>query len=264
MNDLSASWRKRPSQPGSAGGDWVDVLRLAGGRLAVSMGDAAGHDGQAAALALLLSRLLRDRLQLGTDPGQALAGALAEIADLGDMGEMYATAFVAIAEADGTVTYANAGHPAPVVLNGEPSREADGPAPGRLLGPTGPLLSDLFAGTTIWSNRTLRLGPGESLLLYTDGLAEARNAAGAEFGLARLVTAGSRRNAGRGRTDGADVLDRLFTEVATFTRRAADDRSALVLSRPDDDGGDSRARGRSRGAAISAGVRASAGSALAG
>lgn len=263
MNDLSASWRVRPSQPGSPGGDWVDVLRLAGGRLAISMGDAAGHDGQAAALALLLSRLLRDRLQLGSDPGQALADALAEIADLGDMGEMYATAFVAIADADGTVTYANAGHPAPVVLGGQPG-DTTSPGLGRLLGPTGPLLSDFFAGMTIWSTRTLLLKPDESLLLYTDGLAEARNAAGCEFGLERLVAAGSHRKAERGRTGGADVLDRLFAEVAAFTRRGADDRSALVLSRPADRGRDDGARGSSPAAAIRADTRASAGSALAG
>ncbi|WP_018636000.1 PP2C family protein-serine/threonine phosphatase [Parafrankia elaeagni] len=257
-NGLNASWRVRPAQPGSPGGDWIDVLRLAGGRLAISMGDAAGHDGQAAALALLLSRLLRDRLLLGTAPGRALAGALAEVAALGDMGEMYATAFVAVAEADGTVTYANAGHPAPVVLGGQPA-ETGGPAAVRLLGPTGPLLSDLFAGTALWSNRTLRLGPGESLLLYTDGLAEARNTAGSEFGLERLVTAGSHKNTEKSR---AGVIERLFAEVEAFTQRGADDRSGLLLSRPADSDRSDRAHGGLRATATMAGMRASAGAAL--
>ncbi|MEX5707691.1 PP2C family protein-serine/threonine phosphatase [Parafrankia sp. FMc6] len=241
MNGIRAFWRISPSRPGAMCGDWIDVARLADGRLAVSMGDAAGHGDQAAALALVLRRLLRERLLGGADPGQALGGALAEVAELGDMGEMYATAFVAVAAADGTVTYANAGHPAPIVLRSRGPWDRGRTAPGhhgagRSLGPTGPLLSDLFAGAAIWSNRTLRLAPGESLFLYTDGLTEARNSAGVEFGPDRLVDAGWRQTGsstpGRGRGPSAvsGVLERMFAEVAAFTQRASDDRSALVLA----------------------------------
>ncbi|MCK9925973.1 serine/threonine-protein phosphatase [Frankia sp. Mgl5] len=250
MSGIGASWRISPSRPGAMCGDWIDVVRLEDGRLAVSIGDAAGHGDRAAALALVLRRLLRDRLLGGADPGQALGGALAEVAELGDMGEMYATAFVAVAAADGTVTYANAGHPAPIVLRsrGPRDRGRTGTDPGevgRSLGPTGPLLSDLFAGAAIWSNRTLRLAPGESLVLYTDGLTEARNLAGVEFGSDRLAAAGWRstegRVPGRGRRPSAvsGVLDRMFAEVAAFTQRASDDRSALVLTCvPEADGQD--------------------------
>ncbi|ABW16269.1 hypothetical protein Franean1_6935 [Parafrankia sp. EAN1pec] len=85
MNGIRASWRISPSRPGAMCGDWIDVVRLADGQLAVSMGDAAGHGDQAAALALVLRRLLRDQLLGGADPGRALGGALAEVAELGSL-----------------------------------------------------------------------------------------------------------------------------------------------------------------------------------
>jgi serine phosphatase RsbU (regulator of sigma subunit) len=200
-------------------GDWIDVVDLADGRVALAIGDAAGHDDQASALALVLRSLMHRRLRAGADPADVVSGALDEITELGDMGERFATAFVAIAEPDGTVIYANAGHPPPVVL--------PGPGAGRQRQPlaaTGPIISDLFAGTAIWSTRTLRLEPGDALLLYTDGLTEARDAAGTQFGLARLTAEGTRP------ATCSAVLDHVFAEVTAYASRPADDRSALVLA----------------------------------
>src|SRR6185369_464740 len=106
---ISAWWRICPSQPGRMSGDWIDVVDLADGRVALAIGDAAGHDDQASALALVLRSLMHRRLRAGADPADVVSGALDEITELGDMGERFATAFVAIAEPDGTVIYANAG-----------------------------------------------------------------------------------------------------------------------------------------------------------
>jgi len=129
------------------------------------------------------------RLRAGADPAEVIGGALDEITEVGDMGERFATAFVAVAEPDGTVT------------------------------------------TAIWSTRTLRLAPGDALRLYTDGLTEARDAAGTQFGLGRLATEGARPAVS------SAVLDHLFAEVSAYTHRPADDRSALVLAPAGGDAG---------------------------
>jgi len=222
---LRAWWRQdaaRGAGGGRAGGDWIDLVELSDGRLGLTMGDASGHDDQAWALAGVLRDVMRHWLLAGSEPDEVLRRALDEVAVLGNMGEMFATAVVVLVDpASGRLTYANAGHPPPVLVSG-----AGGGAASRQLDATGPILSDLFAGSRLWSSRSVILAPDDRLLLYTDGLTEARDADGRQFGVERLVAAGGRRG-------GADaVLPALFAAVAAHcSRRRGDDRSAILLAR---------------------------------
>jgi serine phosphatase RsbU (regulator of sigma subunit) len=255
---MGTYWRLHAVTPG-ASGDWVDVFDLDDGRLAICVGDAAGHGSRAAAFAGRVRAVLRRRLLAGEEPDAAVSGTVGEVAGLGDLGEMFATAFVAIADpATGRVVYVNAGHPPAVHLTrstADPGAVASGPAsgpdvdsgpgpgpgpglgpglgpgPDRVglpLGPTGPILSDLFAGTRIWTSRVLLMAPGDRLVVYTDGLSEARDAAGEQFGTDRIGAAG-------GDTPDATpdlLIDRIFARVAAHTHdEARDDRTVAVLTR---------------------------------
>ncbi|MCM3920685.1 serine/threonine-protein phosphatase [Frankia sp. AiPs1] len=276
---MGAYWRLHPVTPG-ASGDWVDVFGLDDGRLAICVGDAAGHGSQAAAFAGRVRAVLRRRLLAGEEPDAAVSGTVGEVAGLGDLGEMFATAFVAIADpSTGRVVYVNAGHPPAVHLtrraahptrsSADPGPVAPGPAPGPAstsgpasgpgsasgpasasasgpgsasgfgsgpdpgpaglpLGPTGPILSDLFAGTWIWTSRSLRMAPGDRLVVYTDGLSEARDAAGEQFGTDRIGAAG-----GDNPDSAPDLLiDRIFARAAAHSSAdARDDRTVAVLTR---------------------------------
>ena len=109
--------------------------------------DIAGHGATEGILALRCKEMLRMALTSGATPGEAIE-TTAEI--LGDMGEeVFLTAFVAaIDTSDGTVRYANAGHP-PAYIVGD-----DSAVP---LEPTGPLVGLLVPG---WKTAEATMAPG--------------------------------------------------------------------------------------------------------
>jgi serine phosphatase RsbU (regulator of sigma subunit) len=189
---LRVWWSEVPAA-GPPGGDWIDVVCDPDGRVALTIGHAVGQDGQASALAGVLLAVMRTALLAGQDPDEVLASALDEVAALGDVGEMYATAFVALADpVTGRLTYANAGHPVPVPLPGA--------GPSGSLYATGPILSDLFAGRRLWSTRRIDLAKGDQLLLFTDRSTGTRDADGCRFA-SEQIGAGRRRFAPGYRVD---------------------------------------------------------------
>ncbi|WP_370442836.1 PP2C family protein-serine/threonine phosphatase [Kineococcus halophytocola] len=160
----------RPAE-GLLAGDWYDVLPLADGRFAVVVADVSGHGARAGIVAIQLKRLLEAALNLAPEPDLALAMAARVFAD---EAERFASCVVVVVDPDsGTVSYANAGHPAPVVLR---AGEEDGSV--RVVGEleaTGPLLSWLHLDVPgSWHTATTSLAPGSVLVVYTDGLTEAR------------------------------------------------------------------------------------------
>ncbi|CAJ60528.1 MULTISPECIES: PP2C family protein-serine/threonine phosphatase [Frankia] len=96
------------------------------------------------------------------------------------------------------------------------------------LPPTGPLMSGLLAAPGAWEIRTLHLEPGDVLIAYTDGLVEARDAAGSQFGAHRLI-AEILRDPGR---TPVGLLDDAFDAVRRHAPgRQGDDRTAIILAR---------------------------------
>jgi serine phosphatase RsbU (regulator of sigma subunit)/type II secretory pathway pseudopilin PulG len=167
----SAAAALRPAE-GLLAGDWYDVLRLPDGRFAVVVADVSGHGARAGIVAIQLKRLLEAALHLAPEPDLALAMAARVFSD---EAERFASCVVVVVDPDsGTVRYANAGHPAPLVLRADDSVEG-GIRVVTELEPTGPLLSWLHldvAGS--WRTETASLAPGSMLVVYTDGLTEAR------------------------------------------------------------------------------------------
>jgi CHASE3 domain sensor protein len=217
---------------GLLAGDWFDTFTLAGGELGLVVGDVSGHGSPAGVHALRLKYLLRAALACGAEPAEAIRES---VNALGDVGEMFATVFIAILDpASGLVRYTNAGHPGPLHLtpSGRPQPRAQTRPETAIdvvtLPPTGPLVASLFDGGHMWETATLRLGPDDLLVCYTDGLTEARDARREQFGMTRLRAA-ARRSAGERPTV---LLERLFAAVAAFaTGRATDDRTGVVLAR---------------------------------
>ncbi|MBB6629080.1 SpoIIE family protein phosphatase [Nocardioides sp. KIGAM211] len=169
--DLVVAVRYQPAaELAQVGGDWYDAFLLPDGSLTMVVGDVAGHDQDAAASMGQLRNLVRGvAYSLQETPSRVLSGL--DHAMDGLAVDVVATAVLAqlapaVAGQDGlTLSWSNAGHPPPVLL------AADGSA--RLLETTPDLLLGLQADTSR-SDHTLALAPGDSLVIYTDGLVERR------------------------------------------------------------------------------------------
>ena len=205
--------------PGSAGlevgGDWYDAVTLDGGRLAITLGDVVGRGVEAAAAMAQLRNALRAYALEGHSPPEALRQADALVEQLGE-GDFATVVYLELDLADGTVSFSSAGHPPPLLLapDAEPIYLQGGrSAPlGALGGPDRP-------------EETLRLDPGATLVLYTDGLVERRGLP-IGVGLERLQAA-----AANGPTDVNRLLEHLLTELGADDAEQRDDVALLAVRR---------------------------------
>ena len=158
---------------GVLAGDWYDVLPLDDGTVALCLIDVSGHGQSTGVFALQAKNLMLAGVRQLLDPGAVLSWMARA---LGDTGDSFLTAFVARIDPEtGTCDYASAGHLPALLTRDDGMVELD---------PTGPLLGPL-AGD--WDTVRIDLTPGSVLVVYTDGITEARNAAKEEFGEERLM-----------------------------------------------------------------------------
>ena len=200
------------------GGDLFEVLRVSEDRLVVAVGDVCGKGIPAALFMAVTVTLLRMLARQLDGPGEILARLNEELAAQNPRG-MFVT-MVCLDLRGGRVTCANAGHHMSLLVG--PARSPRG-----VLASSGTVLG-LFPGRT-YSSETLELEPGDSLVLYTDGVSEATNAASDEFGDERLHTC----FAGGAGHNAAETVDRLLQAVRTFVAGApqSDDITILAVSR---------------------------------
>jgi serine phosphatase RsbU (regulator of sigma subunit)/anti-sigma regulatory factor (Ser/Thr protein kinase) len=157
----------------AAGGDFYDAFELSGGRLAMVLGDVAGHDVRAAAVMGQVRAALRALALTDPAPHTVLAGLDRLVGSLGAESrneEIFVTVVYGVLDpADGTITLASAGHPPPVVRRAGPD---GGPATAELVDvPPGAPLG--LGGR--WRTGTVRLQPGDSILMFSDGVVERRD-----------------------------------------------------------------------------------------
>jgi hypothetical protein len=203
----------------TVGGDIYDFVPLTGGRLAVLFGDASGH-GMTAGLVMAVAHAAF-RTQLDVDPSpQAMFATLNRIlCRTGSPRAFFGCVYLLLAD-DGEASGCIAGHP-PILLVG-----GDGAVRQRVGRGAYPL--GIRPGLS-WPVETLRVAPGEALFLHSDGLSEARNASGEEFGDARIEAA-IRRAASR---SAPALADDVAAEMHRFLGVAAseDDVSVAVIRR---------------------------------
>jgi len=165
------------------GGDLYDYLTIDENYVAALVGDVSGKGVPAAMFMMKTITSFRDFAAPGKSPSQILREVNAAIYN-GNKKSMFVTCFLAILDKrNGKVVYANAGHNPPIIgSNGHFSYLKSNA--GLMLG----CFKDSFL-----KDEEITLKPGESISLYTDGITEARNAAGEFFGEERLLNVFNRR-----------------------------------------------------------------------
>ena len=211
--DYSARCR----QVRALGGDCYDFVPLPDNRLALAVGDASGK-GLAAALMIsnVQSSLRTAALFIGNDLAVVL-GAVNRQVHASSPTDRYATLFYGVFdEATRTLQYVNAGHNPPMVIRQDSSTiwlEAGG-------APVG-----MFPDWT-YEEGAVRLNTGDLVIAYSDGVVEAVNPAGEEWGVEGL-----RRAAAESDSQSADeIVQAIFTSMDEFSRgRQTDDATVLAL-----------------------------------
>jgi hypothetical protein len=212
IGPLGISVAYRPAEGPAAGGDFYDVFALDETHVGVIVGDVSGHGRAALPQTALIRYTLRTYLDSGLTPRAALGAAATVLGPQLD-GDSHATVAVATVDLEGGVlTYACAGHPAPVVFGAEAVR----PVLACASPPIGAGLPTGLRQTSIWLS-----GPTQ-ICFFTDGLMAARHG-DERLGMERLTE----MVAALGPAANADLLlQRLVAE----TDERPDDMAACLLS----------------------------------
>ena len=210
------------------GGDYYDFLELRPGRLALVLADIAGKGVSGALLMANLQANLRSQYALALNDIPQLLSSVNRLFYENTSDSSYATLF--FADYDDTtrrLRYVNCGHLPPLVLrgSGSPRNGKDANLKVERLGPTSTVLG-LFEE---WECNVaeMSLNPGDTLLLYTDGVTEATDASGEEFGEARLVEAFCSHH----NLSAQPLLDSIIHAVQTLSDEEQADDITLVVAR---------------------------------
>jgi sigma-B regulation protein RsbU (phosphoserine phosphatase) len=213
FNGWEVSYHYEPAGPVS--GDYCDLVSLDNGELYFLIGDVSGKGVAASLLMSRLHAIFRSLIRAGLGVSELVERANQLFAE-STMRPYYATLVCGKAATSGAVEICNAGHVAPLLLqDGQVSPIA---ATGL---PIGMFCQERYASTQV------NLGQGDRLLLYTDGLSEARNQYDREYGDDRLpVLLGECHQLRAGA-----LVNRLLTDVSEFSlaRPRSDDLTLMAI-----------------------------------
>lgn len=206
FNGWEVSYRYEPAGPVS--GDYCDLVSLDNGDLYFLIGDVSGKGVAASLLMSRLHAIFRSLISAGLSVSELVERANQLFAE-NTMRPYYATLVCGKAAKSGEMEICNAGHVAPLLLRGS------GVLPIAATGlPIGMFCGERYESTTV------KLDKGDRLLLYTDGLSEARNQSDCEYGDERLL----------GFLTGCQQLPAI-----TLVKELLEDLSQFSLARPRSD-----------------------------
>lgn len=206
-------------------GDFYDAFALSGNRLALVIADVCDKGVGAALFMALIRTLIRAFAEQAAFTAHDALNSVPLINNYivrhhhQNKKHMFATLFFGVLELDtGLLTYVNAGHDAPILLNPAGVRA--------LLEPTGPAVGLMANGA--FARKQAYFEPGDMLIAYTDGVTEARNAAGAFYTEARLLALLEQPVASAGA-----ALERIEASVRAYVSHGplADDLTMLAVRR---------------------------------
>jgi sigma-B regulation protein RsbU (phosphoserine phosphatase) len=199
----------------SVGGDYFDVFPLSDHRTAFLIADVSGKGLGAALLTTMLQGALSG-MTLGTDPARVFNHINRFLCDHAEVGR-YATMFFGILDEQGNLQYINAGHPSPFLIRGGVAEDVftEGSYPVGLV------------PEAEYTAVCLKLEPGDTLVLFSDGVTEAMDPSEQLFGVPRLKECLT----GHLQTPLDELQKTVLESVENFARGAsqADDLTLLLV-----------------------------------
>jgi sigma-B regulation protein RsbU (phosphoserine phosphatase) len=202
------------------GGDLYDYFLLPNGKLCLAIGDVSGKGVPAALFMAVTRTLIRASAEDETDPAAIVARVNNRLAE-NNPNLMFATLLLGVLDLDtGELQWANAGHPPPLVVGEDGAvRTLEGRS-----GPACGVQEDLS-----YQGLSTILESGETLIGYTDGVTDAADARGAQYGLERVVHTVARPGA-----PSVQLTGRLLDDIHAFAKgvEQSDDITLIVIRRP--------------------------------
>ncbi len=195
---------------GAVAGDWFDFIDLGEDRYGIVLADVSGKGMPAALLMSETRAILRSLVKVDPRPGRTLMQLNKTLMEDFPLGKFVTMIYAVLDARSREITVASAGHLRPLLINGECSfLNVDTGMP-------------LGLGSSSYPEYTIPLKPGTQLLFYTDGITEAMNHAGEEFGAARLVEHFLQPEA---------CVERLIEDVRRFGHASdhTDDATAVLI-----------------------------------
>jgi serine phosphatase RsbU (regulator of sigma subunit) len=211
------------SQGAEIGGDFYDFTSFSSGQLAVAIGDVSGKGVEAGSVTIMTKYALRALVRTSrwpSWPGAILRDLHNSLQDQLEPSRFVTVAFALIDAVHGAMTISTAGHPAPVVIRGAQVH--------RPLLVTSPAIAVTDASELDpYPTEREALAPGDTVVFYTDGIAELRDEAGQFYDDVRLDEA-------LGELAGLapqELAERLAADAAAFSARSPRDDIAIVIVR---------------------------------
>ncbi len=160
---------------GAVAGDWFDLIDLGDSRCGIVLADVSGKGMPAALLMSATRAILRSLVKLDPSPGRILAQLNQTLLEDFPTGKFVTMIYAVLDARTREITVASAGHLRPLLMDATCSfLDVETGMP-------------LGLGLSVYPERTITLNPGTQLLFYTDGITEAMNLDGEEYGAARLM-----------------------------------------------------------------------------
>jgi phosphoserine phosphatase RsbU/P len=202
-------------------GDFYDFIPLPDKRLGILIGDVCGKGIPGAIFMARFTSDFRAIAPNATNTAEAMTRTNHRVFDRSRRGLFVTAIYLIIDPVTGQVEISNAGHPMPLLCS---DRDTQVSGIDQAIDiPLG------IAADTRYPRSTFKISPGESLLLVTDGVFDARGLTGERYGLDRLNAV-----AGRGSPAPRSLLDRMLADLRRFAGQhtSSDDVTAVAIGRP--------------------------------
>ena len=224
LHGISIAATHQPAlREAQVGGDFYDIFELGEHKIGVLIGDVAGKGLRAAIRVAAARYSIRSYAYLDPSPGRVLALANAALLREGvDTGNILTVFFGVVDVLEGTITYASAGHEPPVVW-GADNRIEELEATGAILG--------VIEGAT-YHEHTRRLRRGDTVVMFTDGITEARGEDSILFGQECVIEHLTKMS----NAQPQEIVEALLGAATAHAGGSLqDDAAILVLGYPNDE-----------------------------